>query len=125
MQSKLHISIPTVFFIGFILLANIIMGLYAGFSMQRSAAFQLLYALIFWAALSWWFIDDSRNHGWKWLQSWGIFLYAAGWLVVPYYLFKTRGVKALLILLLLIGFYFGAYMIGGIWGGVISALLKR
>ncbi len=125
MQSKLHVSIPAAFFIGFLLLANIITGLYAGLSIQRSAGFQLVYTLIFWAGLTWWFLDDSRNHGWNWLQSWGIFLYAAGWLIVPYYLFKTRGLKALLIVLLLIGLYFGTYATGAIFGGMAAVLLKR
>lgn len=125
MQSKIPVSIPTLFFVGFLLLANTALGLYGGLSLQRSASFQLIYTLIFWGALSWWFIEDSKKHGWEWLHGWGIFLYAAGWLIVPYYLFKTRGVKALLILFLFLGFYVGTQVVGLIVGAVLSALLKH
>lgn len=125
MQSKLHISVPTVFFVGFLFLANTVAGFYGGFSIQRSEAFLFVYTLIFWAALSWWFLDDSKNQGWEWLQSWGIFLYAAGWLIIPYYLLKTRGIKALLIILLLVGFYFGSQTLGWMAGAVLSALIKH
>ncbi len=125
MQSKLHISIPAVFFLSFLFLANTIGGLYLGFSIQPSQAFRLVYFLIFWGALSWWFIGDSKDHGWVWLQSWGVFLYLAGWLVFPYYLFKTRGVKALLILLFLVGLYFGTQFFGFIAGKVISTVVNH
>jgi hypothetical protein len=125
MQSKLPVSIPALFFTVFISIANFVIGLYSGFSIQPSLAFQLVFILIFWAALSWWFLDDSKNHGLEWLHSWGIFLYAAGWLVVPYYLFKTRGAKALLIILALIALTLGSLVSGAVFGAVISALMKR
>lgn len=125
MRSKLRISLPAIFFVGFLFLANTIMGLYGGLSMQRSAAFQLIYALIFWAALSWWFLDDSKNHGWEWLHSWGIFLYAAGWLILPYYLFKTRGVKTLLTILFFVVLYFWTQILGLIVSAVFSVLVRH
>ncbi len=124
MQSKLPVSIPALFFIVLISIANFAMGLHYGFSIQRSPVLDLIYMLAFWAALSWWFIDDSKKHGWEWLQSWGIFLYAAGWLITPYYLFKTRGAKTLLIILFLAGLYFGTQLSGVMVGAFVSALLK-
>ena len=124
MSSKLHISIPALFFFGFISLANLIAGLYAGFSIQPSACFQPIYALIVWTSLSWWVIDDSRKHGWEWLHSWGIFLYVVGWLIVPYYLFKTRGAKALLIIVLFVVLYLGTFIAGWMGGAAIAALLR-
>ena len=124
MQVKPRISVPAIFLVIFMFLANIATGLHYGFSIQPSSAFSLIYTLGFLGGLSWWLIDDRQKNGLEWLHSWGNFLYFAGWLVVPFYLFKTRGTKALLTILLFLGLYFGTYIVGVIAGVFISALMK-
>lgn len=124
MQAKPGISSPIFFLIIFILLANIATVLYYGLSIQPSPAFNFIYALGFLGVLSWWVVDDSQKYGSKWLHSLGIFLYAFGWITVPLYLFRTRGVKALLTILLFVGLYFGTYIVGLIFGVIISLLMK-
>lgn len=124
MQSRLHDSLPTLVFGIFILIANTAIGLHYGLSIQPSGAINLVYVLgIFWG-LSWWLINDSQKYGWKWNLDWGILLYVAGWLLVPFYLFKTRGTKAFLFILLFAGLYFGAHIVGIISGTVLSTLIK-
>jgi hypothetical protein len=124
MQSKLHDSLPTLLLAMFILIANTAIGLHYGLSIQPSGALNLVYAMgIFWG-LSWWLINDSQKYEWKWYLDWGIFLYVVGWLLVPFYLFKTRGTKAFLILFLFITFYLGTLVGGLIYGSVISMLMR-
>lgn len=125
MRSRLPVSIPALFFAILVSTGNFAMGLHYGLAIQRSPAFDVVYSIAFWVILSWWFIFDSEIHGWKWLHSWGIFLYATGWLVVPYYLFRTRGVRALLIILFFVGLYFGTQLFGLVIGAFVSVLLKQ
>jgi hypothetical protein len=44
----------------------------------------------------------------------GLFLYLAWPFVIPYYLFKTRGVKALITILSFAGIFMATYMIGAL-----------
>jgi len=51
----------------------------------------------------------------KWFDEYldmGMFLYIAWIFIIPYYLFKTHGWKALYTIVLFIGVYFGAYIAG-------------
>ena len=51
-------------------------------------------------AVGYWIQVDNRRYNFKWPYCQGIFLYMVGWFVIPYYLFKTRGKYAFLILIL-------------------------
>jgi hypothetical protein len=51
-------------------------------------------------AAGYWIQVDNRKYNFKWPYCQGIFLYVVGWFILPYYLFKTRGKYAFLILLL-------------------------
>jgi hypothetical protein len=83
----------------------------------NSNSFNFGYTLAFYWALGWWFINDSRKHGAPWFNKYmdmGMYLYIAWIFIVPYYLFRTRGWKAIYIIGLLFGIYFGAYIIGAL-----------
>ena len=124
MQSKLLDSMPALLLAIYIFIANVATGLHYGFSTQPSASSTLVYALgIFWG-LSWWLINDSQRYEWKWFFGWGNFLFFAGWILVPLYLFKTRGARAFLIIFLFAALYFGAYITGIVSGAILSALLR-
>jgi hypothetical protein len=47
-----------------------------------------------------------------WVYDLGFFLCIAWPLIMPYYLFKTRGAKGLLVILAFIGAYVGAAILG-------------
>ena len=42
----------------------------------------------------------------------GFFLYFAWPFIVPYYLFKTRGIRAILTILVFVGIYLATYLVG-------------
>ncbi len=124
MQSRLLDAMPALLLAIYIFIANVAAGLQIGFSAQPSASSNLVYALgIFWG-LNWWLINDSQKYEWKWVFSWGNLVFLAGWILVPLYLFKTRGARAFLILFLFVGLYFGAYLTGIVFGAILSALLQ-
>jgi hypothetical protein len=124
MQAKLRQSLPAFLLVLFVLIANLAIGLQYGLSIRSSELSNLVYFLgVFWG-LSWWLINDSQKYEWKWHLGWGNFLYLVGWLLVPLYLFKTRGAKAFLVILFFSGLYIGTYILG-IVSGVIISMLRR
>jgi hypothetical protein len=114
MQSTLGVSKSSIFLSGFLLFAQFLNGFHAaaGASSDASAAW---FALAFYWAVAWWFINDSRQQGVNWVDDYmdmGMFLYIAGIFLVPYYLFKSRGWKAIITIGLFLGVYLGAYLAG-------------
>lgn len=117
MLSNVQISKPTIYLCSFFLVAQFINGIndtrgsYSDFSI-------FWFGLAFFWALNWWFIIDSRNHGTSWTDwhlDMGMFLYVAGFFIIPYYLFKTRGWKALYTIGLFLFTIYGAYVAGAIF----------
>jgi hypothetical protein len=116
MPSKLQISRPLFFWAGFLMITQFMNGFHN--------AHDTIYTpnnfgwLVFYWALGWWFINDSRKHGIRWVDEYmdtGMFLYI-GWIVlVPIYFFKTYGWKALIIIGLLLGMVLLAYIGGAVF----------
>ena len=96
----------------FLLLTQPINGLYDASQVEVPGLYRLLYVLGFIWVIGWWLQQDSRRHGFKWVYDLGLFLYIAWPIILPYYLFKTRGLKALLTILIFLAVYLGAYIIG-------------
>ena len=123
MLSKLKISMPSLLLSGFLSIAQFVNG----FTDARTGGYleiaHFWYALAFYWALGWWFISDSRRHDSAWVDKYmdmGMFLYV-GWIfLVPYYLFKTGGLKALYTIGLFLGASLGAYIMGVILYALIS-----
>ncbi|MCI0550689.1 MAG: hypothetical protein L0287_07020 [Anaerolineae bacterium] len=109
-QPHTRFSLAAVFLLIFLLLANAANGLYAGLLIQSSPVFQLASTLAFLWVLGWWIIDDDKIYGLTWVQSYGVFLYIISWIIIPIYLFRTRGSKAFLFLLLFAGIYLATYI---------------
>jgi hypothetical protein len=125
MLANLQISKPSIFWCGFLFVVQFIYGFTSARTGGSEIAF-FWYALAFYWALSWWFITDSRKHGIGWADEYmdlGMFLYIGWILLVPYYLFKTRGWKALYTIGLLFGTAFGAYIAGAIFYLITSIFL--
>lgn len=124
MQSKIQISRPLFLWGAFLILTQFMNG----FQNAHATLFDTpnyLGWLVFYWALGWWFINDSRNHGITWVDRYmdmGMFLYI-GWIfLVPIYLFKTYGWKAFFIIGLLLGMVAIAYIAGVVFYSLISAL---
>ena len=120
----MHVSLPTLFFIIFLFMANLAAGLYLGLAIVPSPAFRLLYSLSFLWIMGWWLMEDGRNYELKWPYGWGFFLYLAMWFMTPYYLFKTRGLRAFVTIAAFTGVYIGTYMVG-IMAGITFRLLTQ
>jgi hypothetical protein len=103
---------PTVLLYSFVVITQFAYGLYLGQQIETPGAYTLLH----WAAqlwiIGWWLRTDSCKRGVAWVYDLGFFLCIAWPLVLPYYLFKTRGAKGFLIILAFIGAYVGATIVG-------------
>lgn len=114
MQPTSHFSKPIILLCFFLLIVQIANSFYLARGVEPSPAFDLLYALGFLWLIGWWLKEDSRRYGVKWVYDMGLFLYLAWPFVIPYYLFKTRGVKALITILSFAGIFMATYMIGAL-----------
>ena len=121
-QPRFRFSAATLALLVYLMLVNVANGLYAGLGMQPSPVFQLTSTVAFGWALGWWIIEDNKRFRLKWVDNYGVFLYVIGWMIIPVYLFRTRGSKAFLPLLLFIGIYVGAFIFGIILAVVINIL---
>lgn len=96
----------------FLLVTHSIDGLYLARGVDAPGVYHLLSFLALVWLMGWWLQQDSRKHEFKWVYDMGFFLYVAWPIILPYYLFKTRGLKALLTILIFLAVYFGTYIIG-------------
>jgi hypothetical protein len=87
---------------------------------QAPPAMRLLFTVVLiWAAI-WWIREETKTAGLKQNYCYGA---AAAWaypFMLPYYLFKLRGLRALAILALLIGIYIGAVMVTGVGYAIVA-----
>ena len=103
---------PTILLYSFLIITQIIDGIYLPSRIRPLPAFTFLRALMFLWIIGWWLQRDSRKRNVKWILDMGMFLYIAWPIIMPYYLFKTRGIKGFLPVILFIGIYLGATLIG-------------
>lgn len=95
--------IMLVLFAVIIILYSIGGGLYAAHGLEPSAAFDSLYRIGFLCSLIWWLKDDARRHKVKLVYCTGLLVSIAWVILIPYHLFKTRGMKGFVVILVLIG----------------------
>jgi len=122
MKTNIQTWKPLILLCTFLLVAQFMNGITVAPSRYSNNAV-LWYSLAFYWAFGWWFINDSRKHGIPWVDKYmdmGMYLYVAWIFLIPYYLFKTRGWKAIYIIGLLLGIYFGAYVMGVILYSLLS-----
>jgi len=122
MLPEMKITKPSIYLCAFFIVTQFINGFNdAGGKYSDVSTFWYIAAL-YWA-LNWWVIVDLRNHGTNWKYGYldmGMFLYVAGFFIIPYYLFKTRGWKVLYKIVLFLGVIIGAYISGAILSFLIS-----
>lgn len=124
MQSKIQISRPLFFWSAFLILTQFMNGLHKAHSTIWVKPNYFGWLVFYWA-LGWWFINDTRKHGVTWVDKYldmGMFLYIGWFFLVPVYLFKTYRWKALLIIGLLLVLVIIAYVAGAVFYSLITAL---
>ena len=96
----------------FLLVTQFIEGLYLARGFEPPGLYRVLYPLAFLWLIGWFLQKDSSKHVFKGVCDLGFFLYLTWPLSLPYYLFRTRGIKALLMVLGFLAVYLGTYIIG-------------
>ena len=110
---------PTALFWLFVVVTQLVAGLYFAGEIDPPPAYVLLYPLTFLWVIGWWMRRDCRERGVAWVLDMGLFLYMAWPFVMPYYLFKTRGVRALLT----VGAFVAVYLLAFLAGVMLAVLL--
>jgi hypothetical protein len=86
------------------------LGIYYVLGTEPLPTFEFLYSAGFLCGVVWWLRAEAKNSVMKQIYCPGLLIGWASIIVVPYHLFKTRGIKALIPLSLLIGSYVAAYL---------------
>jgi hypothetical protein len=94
-------------------------GLYAALQLEEPGAMPFVQKILFIWSIGWWIQKDSRTRGIGWPTDLGFFLWIAWPIVLFFHLFRTRRLKALL----LIAGYFAVFLTAAIAGVVLSILI--
>ena len=117
-----RIASPTILLYLFVVITQIMFGIYSGSQLEPPPALTLIYVVALLWITGWWLRSDSRKHGVPWVYDMGFFLIVAWPFIMPYYLVKTRSAKGLLIILAFIGAYVGAAIVGIILSVTVDVL---
>lgn len=91
---------------------NFRMGIHSAGGLEPSSAFQFLYTVSFLWLVVWWLRAENRRYAIKPVYCLGL-LVGVGWMIIiPYHLFKTRGVRGLIPIGALIGSLLVAHVLG-------------
>ncbi|HZJ44419.1 MAG TPA: hypothetical protein VFD63_11665 [Pyrinomonadaceae bacterium] len=107
-----QLASPTGLLYVFMVLTQIVTGVYAASGVEPPASFTLIYILGFLWIMGWWLRVDSRTRGVAWVFDMGLFLYVAWPFILPYYVLKSRGRKGLLAILCFVAVYIAATLVG-------------
>src|SRR5919112_4206686 len=102
-----QLTAPTIVLYVFLFITQFTNGIYDASGVEPPPAYHVLYPLGLLWAVGWWLMRDSRKRGVKWVFDMGLFLYLAWPIIMPYYLFKTRGVKGFLTIFIFVAAYLG------------------
>jgi hypothetical protein len=105
----------------YFVIVGIATGLYGAFDMEPTAGFHMAGRLASLFAISAWFADYARRHRIAQPMDMGLFLYLAGFVLVPYYVVRAEGWRRGLGTLLMLGILIASSMVIawgiGMWGG--------
>jgi hypothetical protein len=107
-----QITSPTALLYIYLVITQMIAGFYLARGIELPPTYIYLYPLGLIWIIGWWLERDSRRHGVAWVFDMGLFLYIAWPFIMLYYLFKTRGVRALFVILAFVAIYLGAFVTG-------------
>ena len=90
---------------------NFVIGIYYAGGLEPPPDFEFLYTVAFLCCVVWWLRAEARRYAVKHVYCLGL-LVGVGWIIIiPYHLFKTRGVKGLIPLSALIGSSLAAHIL--------------
>ena len=96
----------------FFSVSQISRGVYLAYGIEAPPAFELLhFGGMIWI-LGWWLRQDLTKHKVGWPLDLGMFLQIAWPAVLTYYLFRTRGVRAFILIVVFVAMYFIPLVIG-------------
>lgn len=107
-----QLTTPTALLYIFLTFTQVVTGIYVASGFEPPALFTAIVFLGFIWIMGWWLRTDSGKREFRWVYDMGLFLYVAWPIVLPYYLFKTRGARGLLVILGFVGAYIAAAVIG-------------
>jgi hypothetical protein len=107
-----RLTSPTALLYIFVVITQIATGIYLASGLEPPALLTFAHLFGFLWIVGWWLRTDSTKRGIGWVFDMGLFLYVAWPFVKPYYLFKSRGPKGLLLVFGFVGAYIGAAVVG-------------
>lgn len=119
------ITKPTNSFMMLVLLGLLIfvqqlaVGIYFGVGQEIPARLEALYTFGFLCGVIWWLQSDSKRSEAQRVYCSGLFVNLVWFIVIPYHLLKTRGLKGLIPL----AAWAGIYLLAVILGTIIATLL--
>lgn len=88
-----NISKRSILLFGLTFILQVINLLYRAWAVEPSLLFTLVSTLAFVYVLWWWLMADSKLTGTTWPMDMGYFIWLFWPVLIPYYLFSTRGLK--------------------------------
>ena len=89
-------------------------GIYYALGLEPSASLEFLYTGAFICGVVWWLKADAQRSGLNQFYCPGLMVGYGWFVIIPYHLLKTRGLRGLIPLLALIGSLLAAYLCAGI-----------
>lgn len=111
-KSRFQINPATVFLYVYVVISQVVNGLYQAAGTQPPPILALLVPIGFFWAVAGWLQHDADSRGLRWVLDLGLLLYVAGVILMPYYLIKTRGWRGVAVLLGFAGVYLGSTIVG-------------
>jgi hypothetical protein len=109
------ISTPAKILFLFTFFSSLVSTFYAAWELRLPLLIDVFSPIVYAWLLWWWLTDDSRRSNLEWpAVDLGFFVYIAWFAIIPYHLFKTRGVRGLLGILALVGAYIAGWL-SGVW----------
>jgi hypothetical protein len=109
-------TLPAALLYALVGMGQVATGFYLAVSVEQPQGFSVLYPLALLWAMGLWLRADGRERGVKWVLDMGLFLYIAWPFFMPYYLFKTRGARGLLVAAAFVVYFIAASVAGAALG---------
>ena len=125
-KAKLNsqISFAAVLLFVFVGVQQTASGFYSAMGTDAPELLSLLNKTCLFWLIGWWLTDDARRRGESLVYCVGLFLAIAWLLLLPYYLFKSRGRRAFITIAMFIAFVIATTIAGAVLGAVFGAMLS-
>ncbi len=111
---------PSRIFFAYLFISQFTTSLYEARQVELPNGLEILSGLAFVWLIWWWLRDDSRKRNIQWMLDLGFFL-ILGWVfILPYHLFKTRGLSAFIPILFFILVLISAYAAAQVGSAIVG-----